>query len=110
MSGVIAGNALGESGAKFLGGGGHENAGPEELGKCCGDAGGSGQDQGDAADHGQNRGRSHRTRPFASRRGAGTVVLIVTGFSFRGRVRVFGVRLQQCLRESRESARHGLRF
>jgi len=83
---IFAASALGKGSAEFTGRGGHEDAGPEELGERRGDAGGGGQDQGDAADQCQNRGRGHRPWPFAGRRrGAGAGVLLVTGFSFQGR-------------------------
>jgi hypothetical protein len=55
----LAERSLGEGVAEFAGGGSHENAGPEELGECCGDAGGRGQDQGGAADRCQDLGRGH---------------------------------------------------
>src|SRR5215472_16176306 len=48
---VVAGNARGEGCVEFAGCGSHEDAGAEELGERCGDAGSGGQDQGGAPDH-----------------------------------------------------------
>jgi hypothetical protein len=58
----------------------------QELGKCWGDAGCSGQDQGGAADRRQDHGDRHRPYLFTSRRAGPEVeALLVTVFSFRGR-------------------------
>jgi hypothetical protein len=81
---IVLGNASGESGAELTGDCSHEDAGAEELCERRRDAGGGGQDHGDAADHRQDRGRGHRLWPFAGRwLGPGAGVLLVNGFSFR---------------------------
>jgi hypothetical protein len=98
---VIAGNALGEGGAELVGGGGHEDAGSEELGERCGDAGSGGQDQvmppmaarivmvvigrGPPPSVGIGRVLGCCLSPGSPSKGASSIS-----------VRAFGVRLQQC--------------
>src|ERR1700734_1928837 len=84
---VVAERVLDKGGAELADRSGHEDACPEELGERCGDAGGGGQDQGDAADYCQDRGGGHCQPAFRGSPPRGDGTLLVTGFSFRRRTR-----------------------